>query len=111
MTEVAMGREVVGMKGGAAVERDAAEAKHAARRVSAVVEELTSSMILTIAAEVRALVASGTPVCNLTVGDFSPSEFSIPSSLLEGIVTALRAGQTNYPPSDGMERLRDAVRE
>lgn len=112
MTEVAMGREVVGMKSGAAAERDAAEGTtRAARRVSAVVEELTSSMILTIAAEVRALIASGTPVCNLTVGDFSPSEFSIPSSLLEGIVTALRAGQTNYPPSDGMERLRDAVRD
>ena len=82
-----------------------------ARRVSTLAEELTGSLILAVAAEVRALAASGKPLCNLTVGDFSPTEFSIPSSLLEGVVAALRAGQTNYPPSDGIEKLRVAIQE
>ena len=81
-----------------------------ARRVSALAAELSGSLILAVAAEVRALAASGKPVCNLTVGDFSPTEFSIPSSLLDGVVAALRAGHTNYPPSDGIEPLRAAIR-
>lgn len=68
-------------------------------------------MILAIGAEVRALAASGKPLCNLTVGDFSPSEFPIPQSLLDGVTAALRAGQTNYPPSDGIEPLRRAISE
>ena len=82
-----------------------------ARRVSTLAEELSGSQILAIAAEVRALAASGRPLCNLTVGDFSPTEFSIPSSLLEGVIAALRGGQTNYPPSDGIEKLRVAIQE
>ena len=86
-----------------------AEGQSTARRVSALAEELSGSLILAIGAEVRALAASGKPLCNLTVGDFSPSEFSIPASLLEGVIAALRAGQTNYPPSDGTPQLREAI--
>ena len=82
----------------------------AARRVSSLAQELQGSLILAVAAEVRALAASGKPMCNLTVGDFSPSEFTIPPTLLEGVVAALRAGQTNYPPSDGIEPLRESIR-
>ena len=48
-------------------------------------------------------------MCNLTVGDFSPREFSIPEALGEGIAAALKAGETNYPPSDGVMPLRQAV--
>src|SRR5262249_2241023 len=75
-------------------------------RVSTIAQELAGSMILAIGAEVRALAASGKPICNLTVGDFSPTEFSIPKSLLDGVTAALQAGHTNYPPSDGVEPLR-----
>jgi aspartate aminotransferase len=82
-----------------------------ARRVSALADELTGSLILAIGAEVRALAAAGKPVCNLTVGDFNPSEFSIPASLREGVIAALKAGQTNYPPSDGTPQLREAIRD
>jgi aspartate aminotransferase len=82
-----------------------------APRVSAIAQELTGSMILAIGAEVRALGASGKPLCNLTVGDFSPTDFPIPRSLLEGITAALEAGHTNYPPSDGIEPLRRAISE
>jgi aspartate aminotransferase len=45
------------------------------------------------------------------VGDFSSKEFPIPDKLREGVLRALAAGETNYPPSDGVLRLREAVRE
>ena len=90
---------------------DPASAATGAPRVSTIAQELSGSLILAVGAEVRALAASGKPICNLTVGDFSPSEFSIPTSLLEGITAALQAGHTNYPPSDGIEPLRRAISE
>lgn len=80
-------------------------------RVSTIAQELAGSLILAIGAEVRALAATGKPVCNLTVGDFNPTEFSIPKSLLDGVTAALQAGHTNYPPSDGVEPLRRAISE
>ncbi|MBZ0089755.1 MAG: aminotransferase class I/II-fold pyridoxal phosphate-dependent enzyme, partial [Thermoanaerobaculia bacterium] len=70
---------------------------------------LVGSEILRIAREVRELAATGRPVLNLTVGDFSPREFRIPAELEQGIARALAAGQTNYPPSDGVAELRAAV--
>jgi aspartate aminotransferase len=73
------------------------------------VRGLVGSEILRIAAEVRERVASGQPVCNLTVGDFDPREFPIPRALREGIEKALAKGETNYPPSDGILALREAV--
>ena len=97
------------MAGGRRVE--SANAAPAASRVSTIAQELSGSLILAIGAEVRALAASGQPICNLTVGDFSPSEFTIPKSLLDGITAALQAGHTNYPPSDGIEPLRRAISE
>jgi aspartate aminotransferase len=70
---------------------------------------LKGSDILRIAAEIRELTSQGRQVCNLTVGDFSPREFPIPAALGEGITTALQAGETNYPPSDGVLELRQGV--
>ena len=78
-------------------------------RVSGIAAGLVGSEILKIAADVRALAATGRDICNLTVGDFSPSEFRIPAVLEQGIVDALRRGETNYPPSDGTLPLREAV--
>ncbi len=72
---------------------------------------LRLSGILKIANEVRALVATGRSVVNLTVGDFDPRYFPIPSGLLEGIKSALSAGYTNYPPQPGLLALREAVRD
>lgn len=72
---------------------------------------LRLSGILKIANEVRALVASGRTVINLTVGDFDPRYFPIPAALLEEIRTALAAGRTNYPPQPGLLALREAVRD
>lgn len=78
-------------------------------RVSAMAGGLIGSEILRIAADVRAMLAEGAEVCNLTVGDFSPAEFPAPAALVDGIVAALQAGETNYPPSDGVLPLRQAI--
>jgi len=67
------------------------------------------SEILRIAAEIRTLKAAGADICNLTVGDFDPAQFPVPPALLEGVRAALAAGHTNYPPSDGVLALREAV--
>jgi len=67
------------------------------------------SEILRIAAEIRAMKAKGAEICNLTVGDFDPAQFPAPAALLDGMRAALAAGQTNYPPSDGVVGLREAV--
>jgi len=92
-----------------AIRDPAAPGAAPARRASATAHALVGSEILKIAADVRALVAAGQPVCNLTVGDFSPAEFRIPAFLERAIEEALRAGETNYPPSAGMPALRAAV--
>jgi aspartate aminotransferase len=73
------------------------------------VSTLVGSEILRIAGEVRAIVERGQPVLNLTVGDFAPKQFRIPKELEQAIGRALAAGQTNYPPSDGLPELKRAV--
>jgi aspartate aminotransferase len=80
-----------------------------ALRVSAMASELVGSEVLRIAGEIRALVATGVKVCDLTVGDFSPRQFPIPPRLRDGIRAALDRGETNYPPSNGVLELRHAV--
>ena len=85
-------------------------ATQSASRPSALAGSLIGSEILKIAADVRALAADGRDICNLTVGDFAPSEFRIPPQLEQGIVDALHRGETNYPPSDGILPLREVVR-
>jgi len=77
--------------------------------VSDLAKGLVGSEILKIAAEIRVMTRAGKPVCNLTVGDFNPKYFPIPDLLLEEIQKALHAGETNYPPSDGLLRLREVA--
>jgi aspartate aminotransferase len=86
-------------------------AKATDRSLSTLAQGLVGSEVLKIAGEVRALMQSGRAVANLTVGDFSPSEFRIPPALEAKITELLAAGQTNYPPSDGTLELRRAVLE
>ena len=76
---------------------------------SLLAEGLIGSPILKIAAEVRALAASGAKICNLTVGDFAPSEFPVPQLLSNELAAAVGRGETNYPPSAGMPALRKAI--
>src|SRR5688572_21428701 len=79
--------------------------------LSRLAQGLIGSEVLKIAGEVRALTSSGRAVANLTVGDFSPSEFRIPPLLESLIAENLANGQTNYPPSDGTLELRRSVLE
>jgi aspartate aminotransferase len=78
-------------------------------RASEMAGGLVASEILKIGAEIRGLVRAGKPICNLTVGDFDPKQFPIPERLRIGIAEALESGETNYPPSDGVLELRQAV--
>lgn len=79
--------------------------------VHPVIGELQGSMILGIAAQVRQLQIEGREICNLTVGDFNPAFFPIPEFIAEEVQKAYRDGQTNYPPSDGVLELREAISE
>ena len=72
---------------------------------------IVPSPILVIAYDVQARMDAGATVANYTVGDFSPKEFHIPTSLRDGIVEMVRAGQTNYPPAHGVSELRTAIRD
>lgn len=78
-------------------------------RIASMASGLVGSEILKIAAEIRTRAQKGKKICNLTVGDFAPSEFPIPDLLRDRIVAALRAGETNYPPASGVQELREAV--
>ena len=80
-------------------------------RFSDMAEGLSGSEILKIASEIRMMVSQGQKVCNLTVGDFSPTEFRIPIFLEEAIHRHYRNGQTNYPPFEGVMELRTAIRK
>src|SRR5687767_5930567 len=62
------------------------------RASSLLAEGLIGSPILKIAAEVRALAASGKELCNLTVGDFAPSEFPVPELLSKELIAAVQKG-------------------
>lgn len=78
-------------------------------RIAEMARGLVGSEILKIAGDIRALVRGGRDICNLTVGDFDPKQFPIPARLKTAIVAALERGETNYPPSDGVLDLRQAV--
>ena len=79
------------------------------QQLSRLAQGLIGSEVLRIAAEVRATIASGKQVLNLTVGDFDPREFPLPDMLREEVKAALDAGHSNYPPSNGVPELRRAV--
>ena len=80
-------------------------------RVSRMAQGLAGSDILRISNEIRALTAVGRRICDLTIGDFSPEQFRVPPRLSAAIQEAIAEGQTNYPPTNGLADLRQAVRD
>ncbi len=64
----------------------------AQRDLSDMARGITGSQILKIANEIRALIAQGHEVCNLTIGDFNPKQFPVPSLLIDESVAALNCG-------------------
>ncbi len=77
--------------------------------VSRMAQTLIGSEIIRVAGEVNAMIARGEDICNLTIGDFDPSIFPIPTELRDGIAEAYNLGYTNYPPANGVAELRKAV--
>ncbi len=78
-------------------------------RLSDMANGMERSRILSIAASVRELIAQGKEVAPFTVGDFSPKQFAVPDTLIEGIIDAVREGETNYPPAAGLPELRESL--
>lgn len=78
-------------------------------KVSKIAEHIIGSEIIKLAAEVNEKIKKGEKVYNLTIGDFNPKVFPIPSGLKKAIVSAYEDDQTNYPAADGMLELRQAV--
>jgi aspartate aminotransferase len=77
--------------------------------VTPVAADMQGSMILKIAADVKALADTGKPVANFTVGDFRPAQFRVPDALTASIQQKVAEGHTNYPPADGVPELKAAV--
>ncbi len=77
--------------------------------LSKTAQELIPSGIRKISDKVNERIEKGEKIFNLTIGDFSPKVFPIPSVLKEEIKKAYDEAQTNYPPSDGVAGLREAV--
>ena len=76
---------------------------------SSMAESLIPSEIIRINNEINQKRKEGRSIFNLTIGDFDPSFFPIPSVLEDLIVQAYRDKKTNYPPAHGEEILRDAI--
>lgn len=89
----------------------AAEEAPDRRGLSRMARSLETSEILTIAYDVRARIAAGADLLNLTVGDFGPDEYPLLPELEQAVIDALKEGHYNYPPAPGVPELRKAVTE
>ena len=78
-------------------------------KLSRAAESITSSPILTIAAEINGKIAQGAKIYNLTIGDFNSQIYPIPERLTELTIEAYRQHQTNYPGAFGVDELRQSV--
>jgi len=70
---------------------------------------MVGSEIIKLAGEVNQKIAEGKTIYNLTIGDFDPEIFPIPQRLEELIIQAYQQKKTNYPPANGIAKLRQAV--
>ena len=77
--------------------------------ISKLANNITTSPILTFAAQVNAKIAQGEQLYNLTVGDFNPHIYGIPDKLTAGIIEAYQNHHTNYPGAFGLDNLRKAI--
>ena len=78
-------------------------------KTSTLADELQGSEIIKLAFDIRAKIAAGNKIYNYTIGDFDPEIFPIPQVLEKNITDAYKAKQTNYPPSNGVQVLRDSL--
>lgn len=78
-------------------------------RLSEMAAGMERSRILSIAADVREMIAEGRDVAPFTVGDFSPEQFDVPDDLITNMLEAVSSRQTNYPPAAGLPELRESL--
>jgi aspartate aminotransferase len=62
-----------------------------------------------LANEINQKIKEGHKIYNFKIGDFNPKIFFIPDVLLDEIVLAYQNKQTNYPPADGVSKLKKAI--
>jgi aspartate aminotransferase len=72
-------------------------------------DSLIGSEIIKIGNEVNEMIRKGAKICNLTIGDFDPKHYPIPTDLEVRIIEAYKSGYTNYPPANGEFLLRQSV--
>ncbi|MCX6186974.1 MAG: aminotransferase class I/II-fold pyridoxal phosphate-dependent enzyme, partial [Bacteroidetes bacterium] len=80
------------------------------QNISLKASTLIGSEIIKLSNEINQKIKEGNAIYNLTIGDFNPHIFSIPTVLESYIIEAYRNKQTNYPPADGVAELKVAVR-
>lgn len=78
-------------------------------QVSKLAQNIIGSEIIKLAGEVNEKIRQGEHVYNLTIGDFNPKVFPIPTELKAAIIAEYENDQTNYPAADGMAELRKSV--
>ncbi len=78
-------------------------------KVSRMADSLIGSEIIKIGNEVNEMIRKGAKICNLTIGDFDPKHYPIPTDLEARIIDAYKSGYTNYPPANGEFSLRQSV--
>ncbi len=78
-------------------------------KVSRNTEALKGSEIIKIAAEINEKIKAGKKIHNLTIGDFNPEIFPIPSKLTDLIKIGYDKKLTNYPASNGILELRNSL--
>ena len=78
-------------------------------KVSNMAENLIGSEIIKLAGEVNERIKKGEHIYNLTIGDFDPKIFPIPSALEQAIIAAYQNNETNYPAANGIDILRKAA--
>jgi len=71
-------------------------------------QNIAPSPTLAVDAKAKALKAAGEDVCGFAAGE---PDFDTPEHIKEACITALRAGQTKYAPTPGIEPLRQAIVE
>jgi aspartate aminotransferase len=79
------------------------------QKVSEMAEKLVGSEIIKLAGEVKEKIKQGEKIYNLTIGDFNPKIFPIPTELKQEIINAYQNDETNYPPANGVLELRESV--
>lgn len=78
-------------------------------KLSKLAQGVTTSPILTIAAQINERKAKGEKIYNFTVGDFDSNIFPIPQLLKDEIIAAYQDNQTNYPGAFGLSEFREGV--